>query len=50
MPTYSHAHMLPTHVVSSPTPEINYYRFGYYLPDPYHMPLTVYYFTEVKNY
>jgi hypothetical protein len=48
MPTYSHAHMLPTHVVSSPTPEINYYRFGYYLHNPYHMPLTVYYFTEVK--
>ena len=39
---------LLTHVVSSPTPEINYYRFGYYLPDSYHMPLTDYYFTEVK--
>jgi hypothetical protein len=48
MPTYSHTHMLPTHVVSSPTLEINYYWFGYYLPDSYHMPLTVYYFTEVK--
>jgi hypothetical protein len=39
---------LLTHVVSSPTPEINYYRFGYYLPDLYHMPLTDYYFTEAK--
>jgi hypothetical protein len=48
MPTYSHAHMLLTHVVSSPTPEINYYRFGYYLPDSYHMLLMDYYFTKVK--
>jgi hypothetical protein len=39
---------LLTHVVSSPTLEINYYRFGYYLPDSYHMPLTDYYFTEAK--
>ena len=39
---------LLTHAVSSPTPEINYYRFGYYLPDSYHMPLTDYYFTEAK--
>ena len=39
---------LLTHVVSSPTLEINYYRFGYYLPDLYHMPLTDYYFTEAK--
>ena len=48
MPTYSHTHMLLTHIVSSLTPEINYYRFGYYLPDSYHMPLTDYYFTKVK--
>jgi hypothetical protein len=40
---------LLTHVVSSPTPEINYYRFGYYLPDSHHMPLTDYYFTEAKT-
>jgi hypothetical protein len=46
---YSHAHMLLTHVVSSPTPEINYYRFGYYLPDSYHMHFTDYYFTAVKT-
>jgi hypothetical protein len=39
---------LPTHVVSSPTPDINYYRFSYYLPDSYHMLLTDYYFTGVK--
>ena len=39
---------LLTHVVSSPTPEINYYWFGYYLPDSHHMPLTDYYFTEAK--
>jgi hypothetical protein len=48
MPMYSHDHMLLTHIVSSPTPEINYYRFGYYLPDSYHMPLTDYYFTKAK--
>ena len=48
MPTYSHAHMLLTHVVSSLTPEINYYRFSYYLPDSNHMPLMDYYFTEAK--
>jgi hypothetical protein len=39
---------LLTHVVSSLTPEINYYRFGYYLPDSYHMHFTDYYFTAVK--
>ena len=48
MPTYSHVHMLLTHVVSSPTPEINYYRFGYYLPNSYHMHFTDYYITAVK--
>src|ERR1700679_1943885 len=39
---------LLTHVVSSPTPEINYYRFGFYLPDSHHMPLMDYSFTEAK--
>jgi hypothetical protein len=45
---YSHAHMLLTHVVSSPTLDINYYWFGYYLPNSYHMHFTDYYFTAVK--
>jgi hypothetical protein len=54
MPTeYYYAYVLPRpHATYShsfiPTPEINYYRFGYYLPDLYHMPLTDYYFTKAK--
>jgi hypothetical protein len=45
---YSHVHMLLTHVVLSLTPEINYYQFGYYLPNSYHMHFTDTYFTAVK--
>jgi hypothetical protein len=48
MPKCSHAHMLLTLVVSSPTPDINYYRFSYYLPNSYHMHFTDYYFAAVK--